>query len=97
MNVDDLKQQLEKESLIQSRKDQMRGTNTLQQIFTPRLYEKRLKEGVDTDILGKELALDILENGLYMLNPAGKLASIPKIAQMLGKGGKAVNFIGNRL
>ena len=95
MNVDDLKQQLEKESLIQSRKDQMRGTNTLQQIFTPRLYEKRLKEGVDTDILGKELALDILENGLYMLNPAGKLASIPKIAQMLGKGGKALNFVGS--
>lgn len=104
-----VKKALEEKAQIQARKDQMYGTNTLQQIFTPRLYEKRLREGIDVPLVGegsldtwKNLGLDLLENGLYMINPFGRVGQAAKatgkIGQMLGKGANYVGgVVGNPL
>ena len=103
-----LKKELEKQSLIQSRKDNMWPEwavghsvmnpimNMVQEIFTPRLYEKRLREGVDTELFTDKsgnfdpsLLLDVGENVLYS-TPYGKIAgTVSKpIATMLRAGGK---------
>ena len=103
-----LKAELEKQSLIQSRKDNMWPEwafghkvmnpimNMVQEIFTPRLYEKRLREGVDADLFTDKngdfdpsLLLDVGENALYAV-PYGKVAgtAIKPIATMLRANGK---------
>ena len=103
-----LKAELEKQSLIQSRKDNMWPEwawghtvmnpimNMLQEVFTPRLYEKRLREGIDADLFTDEkgnfdpsLLLDVGENALYAI-PYGKAAGtvIKSISTMLNAGGK---------
>lgn len=55
--------------------------NGVQQVFTPRLYEKRLREGVKgfddwSDVLSKDMALDLGENAAYMFNPGGRAAGL---------------------
>lgn len=103
-----LKAELEKQSLIQSRKDNMWPEwawghsvmnpimNMVQQVFTPRLYEKRLREGIDADLFTDKngdfdpsLLLDVGENALYAV-PYGKVAgtAIKPIGTMLRAGGK---------
>lgn len=96
--VDQLKNALEEQETRQSRINQMYGTNWLQQIFTPRLYEKRLRDGVDVPIIPffedgaldtwKDLGLDIIENGLYTFNPFGRIGQLGRIANVAGKAGK---------
>lgn len=104
---------LQEQAKRQSRIEQMYGTNTLQKIFTPRLYEKRLREGIDVPLIGegsldtwKSILLDGLENGLYLYNPFGRVAGVAakaagttgKVGQMLGRGlNYGVNVAGNPL
>ena len=103
-----LKAELEKQSLIQSRKDNMWPEwafghsvmnpimNMVQEVFTPRLYEKRLREGVNADLFTDKkgnfdpsLLLDVGENALYAI-PYGKVAgtAIKPISTMLKSSGK---------
>jgi len=86
---DQIKQALEEKALIESRKNQMWGTNTLQKIFTPRLYEKRLREGIDADIFSKDFLFDFLENGLYSFNPLGRIGQMGRIGNAVAKSGIA--------
>lgn len=108
ISKDRLKAELETQSVIQHRKDNMWPEwawghsvmnpviNGLQKVFTPRLYEKRLREGVDTPLFTDDkgnfdpsLLLDVGESALYAV-PYGKIGSMVKpVATVLNGTGKA--------
>ena len=69
---------VEDEEVKKAREDAFFGTNWLQQIFTPRTYERRMR-GDDAEF--KDIGLDVLENAAYTFLPTGRVVGkvLPKI------------------
>lgn len=82
----------EDEAVSKDREDIFFGTNFLQQMFTPRTYERRMR-GEDDNY--KDLGLDVFENAAYTFLPGNALKYIAKIPQaiptVLAKGASVVN------
>lgn len=72
----------EDEAVSKDREDIFFGTNLLQQIFTPRTYERRMR-GEDDNY--KDLGLDVLENAAYTFIPAKPLKFLPKFEKPILK------------
>lgn len=81
----------EDEAVSKDREDIFFGTNLLQQIFTPRTYERRMR-GEDDNY--KDLGLDVFENAAYTFLPGSALKYLAKIPQaiptVLAKGANAL-------
>jgi hypothetical protein len=81
----------EDEAVRKDREDIFFGTNFLQQLFTPRTYERRLRGEDDTY---KDLGLDVIENAAYTFLPGSALKYLAKIPQaiptVLAKGANAL-------
>lgn len=69
---------IEDEEVKKAREDAFFRTNWLQQIFTPRTYERRM-HGDDAEF--KDIGLDVLENAAYTFLPTGRVVGkvLPKI------------------
>lgn len=69
---------VEDEEVKKAREDAFYGWNTIQQIFTPRTYERRMS-GDDAEF--KDIGLDVLENAAYTFLPTGRVVGkvLPKI------------------
>jgi hypothetical protein len=69
---------VEDEEVKKAREDAFYRTNWLQQIFTPRTYERRMR-GDDAEF--KDIGLDVLENAAYTFLPTGRVVGkvLPKI------------------
>lgn len=78
---------VEDEEVKKAREDAFGWTNPIQQIFTPRTYERRMR-GDDAEF--KDLGLDVLENAAYTFLPTGRvvgkvLPKIPGVGKVLEK------------
>lgn len=82
----------EDEAVRKNREDAFWGTNFLQQLFTPRTYERRMR-GEDDNY--KDLGLDVFENAAYTFLPGSALKYLAKIPQaiptVLAKGASVAN------
>ena len=93
VNLYDALKVAEDEAVKKAREDIYRPWNTVQQIFTPRLYERRMRgETPDNffDVDYKDLGLDVLENAAYTFLPTGRvvgkvLSRIPRVGKVLDK------------
>ena len=97
VNLYDALKVAEDEAVKKAREDIYRPWNTVQQIFTPRLYERRMRgETPDNffDVDYKDLGLDVIENAAYTFLPGSILKYISKIPQaiptVLAKGANAL-------
>lgn len=78
---------VEDEEVKKAREDAFYGWNTIQQIFTPRTYERRMR-GDDAEF--KDIGLDVLENAAYTFLPTGRvvgkvLPKIPEVGKVVDK------------
>lgn len=91
---------VEDEEVKRAREDIYWPWNTVQQWFTPRTYERRMR-GEDDNY--KDLGLDVLENMAYTFLPGKIIKSVPKIprliparlsdvADLFGKGSKGARI-----